>query len=684
MALAALPAGAPAHGAAPLSVEHTPVTEAVPGAGVEVTARVRGEARVRTVTLYVRAGANRAYYAIPMTRRGLEYWAEIPAAFTSPGTLEYYVEAIDAAGNKATAPAEDAADSPYSIAITGGLGGEFMHLPRERDGRGPFALGAALVTRLGAGPAYDLELDASWGPVRASARVASDETSPPGVPAAGEPGAGSQGTPNTSFVLILNTRAVEAQVGDVKASISPLTAQEYEHRGYYVRLDLGEVEAALSSGYVVSGEDGRQARRFFGARGAIGSPFAKLGASAVAVVDLEATGVSADPEQNYVFSSDLGLRLPGLKAQLEAATSLYFPNARGSFWEAGEQAGIPSDAEHQEYLEQLARLFWSLPKAARRYIVPPHPRHWKSGNPLVDAAVEFRLASALPWTRFSARAFRSGPEFRTLAASAEADKEGYAASLRVGPQSGLVQLEAEVERYRDGVQPLLSLLAGEPPIPWEERNEYHSARGRLNVSFGGPVATLSLERSAANPDRSLPDLAEGAPKNDTLSHGVELSNVPFPLGRYSANLRMGFFRSAFADAANPESSKATTTHLLGVELARGALRYEVLHILRQEVDASGVASSTPSLTLGLGWRKNGVPLGPYTFHSVEVEGRSTYSHTWGDGVEKSTDSYRIRLLVDTSDRFQLGAQFLSVAFSDRNTMETTRRSELSFGCLLRF
>lgn len=667
LALAAALSSAPAQGAAPLRVEHTPVTEAAPGAAVEMTARVLGQEPVRSVTLHVRAGGSRAYYAIPMSLRGVEYRAQIPASFTSVGTLEYYIEAVDAAGNRATAPSADAASSPYPIAVTGELRGEFLRLPQDGEARGPFALDAALVTRPVPGPLYDLELAASWGPLRASAKV--------------EPG--GPGAPDASYLLALDTRVFQVQVGDVEASISPLTAEEYGHRGYFVRFDAGGLEAALSSGYAAAGGEGRQARKFHAARVAIGSPVTKLGASAVGVIDVETAGAAADLEQNYVVAGDIGVRLPGLEAQLEAATSLYFPRVQGSFWDAGEGAELPSDLAHKEYFDELARLLWRLPEAARPYILPPHPSSWEAGNPLVDAAVELRLASPLHWSHFSARAYRSGPDFRTLAARAAADREGYAASLRIGPTSGPIRFQAEFERYFDGVQPLFRLLAGEPPIPWARRNVHEHAGGSLTARLGGPEVTLSLGRSAVNPDRSLLELGEGAPKNETFSHGVELREVRFRLGRYAANLRAGISRSAFIDAADPSNAKTTTTNLLAAELTRGTLHYEVVHSLKREVDAGGVAY-TPSFTLGVGWKRSDVPLGRFTLQSVEIQGRSTYSHTWGDGAEKSTDSYRVRLLVDPSERVQLGAQFLSTAFSDRKKMETTRRFELTFGCLLRF
>src|SRR5690606_27929772 len=69
------------------------------------------------VVLYVRTAGTSNYYAIPMNVQGAERRATVPANLVTVGQLEYYIEATDTSGNIRTAPASDAALSPYAVDV---------------------------------------------------------------------------------------------------------------------------------------------------------------------------------------------------------------------------------------------------------------------------------------------------------------------------------------------------------------------------------------------------------------------------------------------------------------------------------------------------------------------------------------------------------------------------------------
>lgn len=726
-------------------IEHTPVREASSGRSIEVSAEVTDDQRVRRVTLYVRNAGSRNYYPIPMLLKGASYRAEIPAALASVGTLEYYIEAVDASGNAATAPATNPVSSPFAISITSEPSDDFLRLPQRRgrdllvevdlsprggrvnpeglrilvngrdvtseatfsDGRASLILrdqedgarsglrivvlnplgrvvsrsftarelpyfDAALAVWPFEGPAFEFGAAGAWGPLRASVHLNSDD------PFFTHEG----GAPANRFLLALDTRLLNVQVGDVKASISPLTADGYEHRGYFAHLDLGPLETTLSSGYAAQEVTGESyARRFLGARQAIDFSLAELGVSAVHVVDLEAPGIPADPVQNYLFGVDLGAGLLGLRAEAEAAASLYFPNARGSFWEAVDEVEVPEEAEE---LKDLVDLLRSAPPGVRKYLSLPHLDAWSEGNPLVDAAVELRLSTPLPWSRLEARAFRSGPDFRSLTANVAADKEGFAATFATARLLNLIQFEAGVKSYRDNVQSLLSLAAGAPEPSELERNEYESAEGSLSLWLLGAEVNLSLERGWVNRHRSPAELSAGAPKGESGTFGTELRDLRFHLGPYAAELRMGLTRTHATDSADPANGKETSTSLFATKLSRGAFSYEAEYTSKREIDAGGYAVHAPSVVLGAGWRRSDVKLGPLPLHAIQIEGKSTFGLVKSDDAEKSSTGYRLRLLMETSERSQWGGQFLSTSTLDRRTEETTHKSEFTFGYLLRF
>jgi hypothetical protein len=97
-------------------VEHTPVARARAGEPVRVGARVSDPSGVEWVRLRYRHLCQLEDYAsVPMRRSGDRYEAEIPGSFvTAEWDLQYFVEAMDCAGNGAIHPDLEIA-SPYVI-----------------------------------------------------------------------------------------------------------------------------------------------------------------------------------------------------------------------------------------------------------------------------------------------------------------------------------------------------------------------------------------------------------------------------------------------------------------------------------------------------------------------------------------------------------------------------------------
>lgn len=97
--------GAPAD-VTPPRITLTPAPDGAPvGVGVTVAATITDDGLIAAATLHARVEGTVDFIAIPMNPDADRYTARIPAALVQLPGVEYYVEARDAAGNTARAPA---------------------------------------------------------------------------------------------------------------------------------------------------------------------------------------------------------------------------------------------------------------------------------------------------------------------------------------------------------------------------------------------------------------------------------------------------------------------------------------------------------------------------------------------------------------------------------------------------
>lgn len=101
------------------AIQHIPVEEAALGETIHISAAVTDAGSgVQTVTLYHRGVGEPGFEAIPLVKNastGL-YEGNIPAQVAT-GTLYYYIEAVDSAGNAVAHPAAGAA-APHELLVT--------------------------------------------------------------------------------------------------------------------------------------------------------------------------------------------------------------------------------------------------------------------------------------------------------------------------------------------------------------------------------------------------------------------------------------------------------------------------------------------------------------------------------------------------------------------------------------
>jgi hypothetical protein len=96
---------------------HHPIDAAPPDKPLDVTALVAPEAGL-TVTLFVRAAGEAAFTATPMIRRQRELVGRIPAARMTGTSVQYYVEARDAAGTVTARSGKPSSPNVITLDVT--------------------------------------------------------------------------------------------------------------------------------------------------------------------------------------------------------------------------------------------------------------------------------------------------------------------------------------------------------------------------------------------------------------------------------------------------------------------------------------------------------------------------------------------------------------------------------------
>jgi len=99
----------------PPTIKHTPVESAPPGQEIEITAEVKDDEEVVSVTLYYRATGQEDFLSVRMTggEEGM-YTASIPAEAVTTAGVEYYIEAFDDGEHSSELPE----DGVYSITVS--------------------------------------------------------------------------------------------------------------------------------------------------------------------------------------------------------------------------------------------------------------------------------------------------------------------------------------------------------------------------------------------------------------------------------------------------------------------------------------------------------------------------------------------------------------------------------------
>lgn len=97
-----------------------PYTHMLPGEGFLCRVIVRSDRELGALNLAYRLAGDDDWWATPMHHRFRDsYQAVIPSEELTSGTLEFFVEAMDVTGNRATWPAEAESGSPWRITIAG-------------------------------------------------------------------------------------------------------------------------------------------------------------------------------------------------------------------------------------------------------------------------------------------------------------------------------------------------------------------------------------------------------------------------------------------------------------------------------------------------------------------------------------------------------------------------------------
>ncbi|HHW10806.1 MAG TPA: hypothetical protein GXX29_12615 [Firmicutes bacterium] len=102
---------------APPVIRHEAITKAYSNANLIVKADVYDDSPLSRVTLFFRTKGTTTYYALNMNVVMGQYRTAIPYNYLQQGSIQYYIQAVDMAGNVATWPAVGAAKNPQNILV---------------------------------------------------------------------------------------------------------------------------------------------------------------------------------------------------------------------------------------------------------------------------------------------------------------------------------------------------------------------------------------------------------------------------------------------------------------------------------------------------------------------------------------------------------------------------------------
>jgi hypothetical protein len=645
--------------ATPPRIQHEPIKTAYSDAHLIFQVRVSDDSALERVTLFFRTKGTTSYYAMNMNVVLGEYRAAIPATYMLPGVIQYYIEAVDVAGNVATWPAVSAAKNPQNIDIKSDntVPEAKLVLPRSAAAGTGFIAVIALIDKANnvdpstakvrvngvdvtdqaqitstrvvlrvpsdmmrtrsvlevevtdiAGnkvkqrfsvwealawyrelridvtggksveSRFDTEL--SWGAFTLAANVRSDDPFFTKIP----------GQPTNKYSFGYNARLLLLNVGDISSTQASLAMNSMRHRGADLTLRLGPLSLQGVYGFpAIYVPNNTYERKVIGIRPAFDTRFLDFALNLVKIKDewSESVDLVKDPEMNYVLDTQLGVGMfaDKMSLQTEAAVSVYFPNARGSFdvWSMmGEKA---------DNIPQVVRDFFEVPDILNGY--------------KADLGVQVIAKMPLPWSEFTLRGFHFGPDYKTISGAGDCNVDGYHAKFATSRWLNTLQLTAEYERRIDNSASMVSCATAAAMDEnfsatdlWQCMVDGQGNR-KATDSYGGK---LSLGKSGgANLDISGAHQANapvGTAQPESISEGytVNLKNVQ--IGLFGIRLRLNGLYSDMNQtwAADPGANKKTIVYKAGTGLDIGPLSGDLNYDRKEEKDAAGaVKSVTPSL-----------------------------------------------------------------------------------------
>ena len=101
------------------TITHTPITSAIAGNDILISATITDNVSVSSATLYYRKTDTTTWTSVTMSKSGDTYTATIPASDVTTSGVQYYIQAQDAKPNISRSP-NTAPSTPYSISVTSG------------------------------------------------------------------------------------------------------------------------------------------------------------------------------------------------------------------------------------------------------------------------------------------------------------------------------------------------------------------------------------------------------------------------------------------------------------------------------------------------------------------------------------------------------------------------------------
>lgn len=441
-------------------------------------------------------------------------------------------------------------------------------------------------------PAVSLDTSVEWGPLYLSGSLAS-----------GDDCSEQLGQFGFRGELHYNARLMRLSVGDITSRVAPLALSSLRHQGGDVQLQLGPL--SLQGVYGFAEPDalgwGRfYQRRLVALRSALDTSGLDLAFSVVKVRDEWQAGNDlgdANPEVNYVFDAQAGVGALGGRAGIDAevAVSLYHDNARGDLWPL--LASLGDDHTLRPELQALIEVLNQVPPKGREFLALPDIRY---GLPKLDAGAQVALWLPLPWSEFTARGYRFGKAYQTIAGAGESNVEGYSASYGTIRFFNILQLSAGYERSMDNVPSLMEMALKVAPTPRTESQEYGA-----KVSMG-PTGGLNINLGATRTDQGPAGMEE--PEQRTRGYTLELRNVRFDVG--TARARIGasgglVLTQALADPSRM-ADKSTISYKVSAGLDAGAWSYDLVCGAKHEAGGAGSGKATnPSIAASVArtWRQ---------------------------------------------------------------------------------